>query len=461
MSIIRKIKDYYKFSKNKLLFTTPSHTQGEFIIPVMKKMLGEKFFKCDFSEIEGFDNLRQPETIIKDLMFQISQIYGTKQSFVLTNGSTSGIIASMLALLKKGDSVIVARNCHISIYNGLVLTGANPIWVMPEYNPDWDIFTNINPDKIENIFKTNNKIKACIITSPTYEGSYSDIETISKICKKYSAKLIVDEAHGALLNFFDTEIQPAVKSGADISIHSLHKTAGAPNPCSLLHISQNSEINPDLIQQGLNLINTTSPSYPLMLAVEATVKYLASKQGKTKLKDLYKNISDLKKNSNKKINYYNSRYADESKILLKFDNVDSMLAAEILNKQFNIEEEYTNRKSLLFITGIGTTKNKLNKLKAALNKIAENKTLTKTVNNLSENRFTIPKACYTPSDIHNMPDVSTIEIPIDFALDKIAAEPVAAYPPGIPLVLPGEILCNDVLNQIKQLCEKDSIKILK
>ena len=241
----------------------------------------------------------------------------------------------------------------------------------------------------------------------------------------------------------------------------MHKTAGAPNPCALLHISQNSEINPDLIQQSLNLINTTSPSYPLMLAVEATVKYLASKQGKTKLKDLYKNISDLKKNSNKKINYYNSRYADEGKILLKFDNVDSMLAAEILNKQFNIEEEYTNRKSLLFITGIGTTKNKLNKLKAALNKIAENKTLTKTVNNLSENRFTIPKACYTPSDIHNMPDVSTIEIPIDFALDKIAAEPVAAYPPGIPLVLPGEILSNDVLNQIKQLCEKDSIKILK
>ena len=119
MSLIRKIKDYYKTQK-RLLFTTPSHSLGNFIIPEAQKLLGKKFFRTDFSEIEGLDNLRHPEGAIKDLLAKISGIYNSKGSFVLTNGSTSGVLAAMLAILKQGDKVSVARNCHISVCNGLV-----------------------------------------------------------------------------------------------------------------------------------------------------------------------------------------------------------------------------------------------------------------------------------------------------------------------------------------------------
>lgn len=444
MSIIKRIQKFYKSSKS-LLFTTPSHSLGNFIIPSLKNILGEKYFKSDFSEIEGFDILRNPEGAIKDLQENIAKIYNAESSFILTNGSTSGVIAAMLATLKPNDKVLIARNCHISVYNGLVLTGANPIWFMPEFDKEWGIFKGITP---ENIKKNINKdIKVLIITSPTYEGIFSDIKEISKICKENNVLLIVDEAHGALLNFSNYKSKSAIQCGADIAIQSLHKTTGAPNPCALMHMSKN--ISHTKVQEALNLVNTTSPSYPLIAAIEGTVTYLNSVKGKNHIKKLFSDIEKFKQSLDKSIQVYSANN-DKTKILLKFNNINALKAAEILNESYKIEEEFTNNHALLFITGIGTDAKKLKTLSKALNKIAK---LKQVAIECKEQKYELPKAKYTPRTAYFM---QTTNKPKDQTIGLVSAEAIVPYPPGIPLILPGEIIDEQVLSYI----DKKEIKVI-
>lgn len=441
MSLIRKIKDYYKKGKS-LLFTTPSHAQGEFIIPAAKVILGKQFFKSDFSEIEGFDNLRNPEGVIKKINEKIACIYDTKASFMLTNGSTSGILAAMLAILKHGDKVLVARNSHISVYNGLVLTGAKPVWFMPDFDNEWGIYKGIKSFQIKEQLIKNKDIKAVIITSPTYEGLFSETEKISKICKENKVALIVDEAHGALLNFGKFKSKPASAYGADISINSLHKTAGAPNPCALLHISKSSAIQSCDIQNAINLINTTSPSYPLLCAIEACVNYLNSNRGKNHINKLITEINSFKKNLPDNLKIYEG-YSDPTKLLIKLDKASGYSISEILNREYKIEEEYSSDKAMLFITGIGTNKQKLNELKKALKQIQSKKKLYPSKEN--SNIFYIPEMQCTPCEAYqkNHKLVKKTD-----AKGMICASPITLYPPGIPIILPGEIFDEHTLAQI-------------
>ena len=448
MSIIKKIKNYHKSSKN-ILFTTPSHSLGNFIIPSLKNILGEKYFKSDFSEIEGFDNLRNPEGIIKNLQNSIANIYNTNASFILTNGSTSGIIAAMQAVLKPNDKVLIARNCHISVYNGLVLTGAEPIWFYPEYDNKWGIFKGVTVKDVQNIINNHKDIKALIITSPTYEGNFSNIKELSEICHKNNIILIVDEAHGALLNFSYLKDKSAIQCGADVTIQSLHKTAGAPNPCALMHISGN--INISKIQNALNLINTTSPSYPLIASIEATVNYLKSQKGKHKITKLFSDIEKFRLNLDKNITVY-SGINDPSKILLKFANIDSQKAANILNKKYKIEEEFTNNQALLFITGIGTDTQKLKILSKTLNNIAKIKLNT----NVKDDKFTdfvIPKVKYLPRTANFM---ETKTINKENSIGLVSGETIVPYPPGIPLIIAGEIITKEILSKI----DKQNINVI-
>ena len=448
MSIIKSIKNYHKKSQN-LLFTTPSHSLGNFIIPSLKNILGEKYFKSDFSEIEGFDNLRNPKGIIKNLQKSIANIYNTNASFILTNGSTSGIIAAMLAVLNPNDKVLIARNCHISVYNGLVLTGAEPIWFYPEYNSEWGIFNGVTAKDVQDIINNNDDIKALIITSPTYEGNFSNIKELSEMCHKKNIILIVDEAHGALLNFSHLKDKSAIQCGADVTIQSLHKTAGAPNPCALLHISD--KIPVSKVQKALNLINTTSPSYPLMASIEATVNYLDSVKGKNHIKKLISDIENFKLCLDENIIVYSANN-DPTKLLLKFSNIDSQKAANMLNSQYKIEEEFTNNQALLFITGIGTDTKKLKTLSRVLNQIAQIKQDTNIINEKVID-FTIPKVKYTPRAANFM---QTKTINKDDSIGLVSGETIVPYPPGIPLIIAGEIISKEIAEKI----DKQKIEVI-
>ena len=454
MSII-KYSEKFKNS-NRLLFTTPSHSQGEIIAPESLKMFGKGVFENDFSEIDGFDNLANPEGIIKETEETLAQIYGTKATFMLLNGSTSGMIASMLATLKKYEKVLVARNCHISVFKGLVLSRAFPVWLLPKYNKEWGVFEPIEPEQVEEVLKKNRDIRVFIMTNPTYEGLRADIFRISQVCKKYGVILIVDEAHGALWNFESSFGVPSVNLGADITFQSLHKTAGALNPSAIMHIGRSSTVEPQAVRNALNLITTTSPSYPLMMNIEATVNFLSSQEGKKQLAILRNNISDFIreiKNSPSIMVYSGNN--DPTKLLIRVASLSGPELSEILSEKFNVEEELSNDKSVLFLTGIGTTKKKLSRLLKVLKQIAsDNITLTVHNNELGDFKISEPRVKYSPGEIFNK---KAVEVEQKYLIARVAMETVINYPPGIPILLPGEVIRKEHLQFIQ---DKETFKVL-
>lgn len=449
-----------KFNKEKrVLFTTPSHNQGEFVIPKSAKILGKKIFKADYSEIEDFDNLANPQGVILESQLKASEIYNSKYSFYLTNGSTSGIIAAMNALLNQDDRVLIARNCHKAVYNGLVITGAHPIWLMPEFNEEWGIFKPIKAEQVEKILSQNENIKAFILTNPSYEGVISNIRKISEVCKKYKVQLIVDEAHGALWSFDGTIGTPAIFEGADVSIQSLHKTAGALNPSAVLHVSKISYVDIEKIQTSLNIITTTSPSYPLLSNIEATIEFLGSKQGKNKVSELIDNIIKFKKDLSKYENIQIfSANNDITKILIKVEGFNGYNLSDILFNKYKIEDELANDKSVLFLTGIGTSKNKLNKLKNALIKISKSVCEKSCLLNEDEQNKNLnypnPQLAISPRMAFNQPykNIKTKD-----SIGEISQELIMNYPPGIPILIPGEIIKDE---HLAFLSEYEYIKIL-
>ena len=336
-----------KQKNRKTLFTTPSH-DGKLCI--LHKFY--QWYRADISEVEVY----APETALIDAEQKASRIYQTKKTKFLTNGSTSGIIAAVLACCNPNDNLLIWENSHPCHKNAGKLAGANIIEYSLPYNEEWGVYESIN--NIEELLIEYSP-KAIIITSPSYEGIVSDIPYISKICKKHHVFLIVDEAHGALYPFSEHLPESAVKY-ADFTIQSLHKTAGGINPTALLHT--NSDLD---IESALKLINTTSPSYPMLMTIEANIKFLNSPQGRQKIENLIDEIKCLKKGF-KEIRFYGD---DITKLLIKKENLTGFELSEILFNKFNIEDERTNKKSTMLLTGLGTTSAKLLRLKKALLKI--------------------------------------------------------------------------------------------
>lgn len=329
------------------MFTTPSHGQRFFVFNKFRQ-----FYKCDISETDAHD----PQTALYKAQERASMIYGTKYTYFLTNGSTSGIIAAVLACTKKGDKVLIWRNAHPSHLNAVKLAGCEPVFYDLDINKEWGIPTALNSRSA--LLCRQENIKAVIVTSPSYEGIVSDIKAIKKVCEK--AYLIVDEAHGALYPFSEKLPESAVRI-ADFTIQSLHKTAGGLNPTALLHV--NGECN---AEKALAMINTTSPSYPLLATIEANINYLNSKKGRKKLDNLINCIEDLR-NSCPNITFGGD---DITKILIKKNGMTGFELSEKLFEDFDIEDEKTNEVSTMLLCGIGTDEKKLNKLKHALKKIS-------------------------------------------------------------------------------------------
>lgn len=336
------LKNILRKTNKKLLFTTPSHGQKFFIFNKFRQ-----FYKYDISETDTHN----PQEALINAQKRASKIYKTKQTLFLTNGSTSGIIAAVLACTKPNDNVLLWRNAHPCHLNAVKLAGCNPVFYDVPINEEWGIPNKTTPD-ILNL----SGIKAVIVTSPTYEGIVSDIKAIKKTCK--NAYLIVDEAHGALYPFSDKLPQSAVNI-ADFTIQSLHKTAGGLNPTALLHV--NCDID---ASKTLDMINTTSPSYPLLASIEANINYLNSKQGRKKIDNLISDIEYVHKNS------INIDFGgdDITKILIKKKGLTGFELSAKLYSQ-GIEDEKTNEISTMLLTGIGTSFKKLERLAKILKKI--------------------------------------------------------------------------------------------
>lgn len=330
-------------SFKNILFTTPSHAQKFFLFKKFRHV-----YKYDVSETDT----HSPQEMLYEAESNASKIYGTKQTKFLTNGSSSGIIGAVLSCVNEGDKVLVWRNAHRCHHNAIKLAGAIPVYYDLPLNEFGVTTAFTNPEKY-----LDKSIKAIIVTSPTYEGYVSDIKNIKSVCEKFGTYLIVDEAHGALYPFSEELPQTAIPY-ADFTVQSLHKTAGGLNPTALLHINCDIELK-------LDMITTTSPSYPLLMTIENNINYLASKRGKKEINKLINNLKKLRKD----LTDYQFGSDDITKILIKKEGLTGYKLSEKLY-ELGIEDEKTNKVSTMLLTGIGTKKDKLEKLKFALKKIS-------------------------------------------------------------------------------------------
>ena len=430
-------------------FHIPGHTKGKGVFKDFRKLIGEKALNIDTTD--EFDNLGtlHPATgPIKEAQELAAEAFGAKKTFFLLNGSTAGNLALAMSLTKKGQKIIVNRNCHRSILTGLMISGAEPVWICPNRIEDWSVWGNIDAAKIEELLEKNKDVSMVWITNPTYEGVVSDIKSISTVCKKYGIPLIVDEAHGCLWNFNKHLPETALKLGADAVVHSLHKTGGSMSQSSMLHIAKDSLIDEIAVEKALKLLHTTSPSLMLLASLDAARANLQSKSGQKQLDNAVKNAKYLRTRLDAIPGLHQLKgdfgyKTDVTKVFIKIDGLSGKRLESILEIDFGIEVESASDIGVLILCNIGNKHSDFKYLADSLEKIAS--THYQDIYYL-ENRKHMPML--EPKIKMSLRDAFYAEkerIPKTEAIGRISAEVVAECPPGISILLPGELITEEHL----------------
>ena len=443
-------------------FHIPGHTKGKAIFKDFRKLIGDKALNVDTTD--EFDNLGtlHPATgPIKEAQELAAQAFGAKKTFFLLNGSTAGNLALAMALTKKGQKIIVNRNCHRSILTGLIISGAEPIWICPNKIDDWSVWGNIDAQKIEELIKNNDDVSMVWITNPTYEGVVSDIKSISTVCKKYGIPLIVDEAHGCLWNFNKHLPETALKLGADAVVHSLHKTGGSMSQSSMLHIAKDSCLDEVAVEKALKLLHTTSPSLMLLASLDAARANLQSKAGQKLLDRAVKNAKYLRTRLDAIPNLHQLKgdfgyKTDVTKVFIRIDGLSGKRLESILEIDFGIEVESASDIGVLILCNIGNKRSDFKYLADALEKIAS--THYQDIYYL-ENRKHMP--FLEPQIKISLREAFYAEketVPKSDAIGRISAEVVAECPPGISILLPGELITQE---HLPYLNDYETLEVVK
>ena len=443
-------------------FHIPGHTKGLGTLPDFRKLVGKKALMVDTTdEFDNLGTLTPASGPIKEAEELAAQAFGAKKTFFLLNGSTIGNLAIAMGLTKKGQKVIVNRNCHRSILTGLIISGAEPLWVIPEKLNDWGIWGNINAKSVEDLLKENNDVSMVWITNPTYEGVVSDIEAIAKICKQYDVPLIVDEAHGCLWNFNSKLPTTSLKLGADIVVHSLHKTGGSMSQSSMLHISEDSKINAEDVERALMLLHTTSPSLMLLGSLDAARANLQSQRGQKQLSKTIANAKYLRSEIDKMQTIHHLKpgfgfKTDVTKVFIKADGLSGKRLESILEIDFGIEVESASDEGVLLLCNIGNKRSDFEYLVKCLKKVDTHD--YKDIYYL-ENKKHMPML--TPIIKKSLREAYFSEkeiIPKSEAIGRLSGEVVAECPPGISILLPGELITEA---HLPYLADYNVIEVLK
>lgn len=423
----------------------------------------EDAYTIDVTEVPGTDHLYQASGILKESMDHIAKMYGTKKSIFLVNGSTMGIISVIGGIHEAEDTVLVARNCHQSVYHGITLFKLKPLYIYPEVT-QFGLVGGIDPRKVEEALIANPKILSFIMTSPTYEGFISDVETIAKICHRYNVMLIVDEAHGAHLPFSKSLPYSAVNLGADIVIHSMHKTLPTFTQSALLHLNLEKETERKVLKM-LQMLQTSSPSYVMMAQMDMCIRQLMhqEKLWTSHLKNLEKvNNSLIKMKSIRSLSQYRNIgegivAKDPYKHVLLFEksNITGHDFNQILRKDYNIQLELSSKIHALGFFSIADRKSDLISYARAIKAI--DKKLKPLIKPLKvAHCFDKNEKVLEPYEAFSQ---KSERIPISQGLDRIAAGMITPYPPGIPMVVPGEKITKGLIQQIHKW-EEEGLEIL-
>lgn len=440
--MFEKLKAYCK--RDVYPFHMPGHKRN------YKELGSDLPYQFDITEIDDFDYLHNPNGIIKDINDKASAIYNCQYSFMLVNGSTSGVLSAISAITNYGDKVLVARNCHKSVYNAIEINGLEACYVLPEYDAEFDIHSVINPNSIKSALLEHNNIKAVILTSPTYEGFVSNIKDISDICHSFNVPLFVDEAHGAHLGLSEYFPSEAIKMGADIAVLGLHKTLPALTQCAVLNVNSNL-VDIYKLKEILSIYQTSSPSYILMSSIDKCLEYVSNDtQNKFEtynqnLIEFYKSVKSLK---HLKVLSYTTEYFDYGKIIISTlnSNISGIELSEILRNNYNIEIEMSCNSYVLAMTSICDRVEGFKKLSDALIKI--DKSLKSNTNTKNQIKLSIPKKI---NSVSNAKKLNGTFAKLENSVGKISLEYVFAYPPGIPILVPGEVIDEQIISVIKHL----------
>lgn len=428
MKLYDELKKYTR--KNIVAMHMPGHKR--------KKYIKNKIpYHLDITEINGFDNLHSATGILKHCQEKITKLYGTKQSFYLVNGSTSGILASIKTICNIGDKIVIPANCHKSVYHAIELLNLNVAFI-PLSVDENNIFKAIDPGDVEDVLNQNPDAKCVLITSPTYEGVMSDISSIAKIAHKHNIPLVVDEAHGAHLFL---EKKSAINFGADIVINSLHKTLPSLTQTAVLHVCSKL-IDTNKIKHNLGIFMSSSPSYILMASIDECVEFLI-KNGKKYYEKLQNNLNyfiNLSKNL-KYLKLFNND--DKSKIVILTNNSSingEALMQKLRQQKIELEMAYTNY-ALCYATMFDDKKS-FKKLFSALKKIDNSLTQK---DNIAIKQLCLPKV---KTNITKALEKGGTLQSLTSTIGCVSKEYVWLYPPGVPILIPGQVITKQVFDYI-------------
>ncbi|MGN0480411.1 MAG: aminotransferase class I/II-fold pyridoxal phosphate-dependent enzyme [Lachnospiraceae bacterium] len=410
----------------------------------------DSVYGIDITEIDGFDNLAHPTGIIHQLQQDMAGIYGTEASFMLVNGSSAGVLAAISGAAVRSDNkkIIIARNCHKSVYNAVYLNFLEAVYITPELDGEMGIWGRINPCKLEELIDRNPDICAVVITSPTYEGIVSDIEKISEITHKNRIPLIVDSAHGAHFKFSCDFPITAIEAGADIVIESLHKTLPALTQTAVLHVSKNSLIDCENIKRFVDIYQSTSPSYILMASISKCMEFVQEKQDEFHV--FTRRLKLFRKEVGKLNNIHLYPVDDLSKIIIYSPYLKGPEIYDILLKKYGIQLEMASLKYVIAMATVCDSQRNFDRFLEALRDIDKDFKPNKKYIDFIPFKSEKLEAAMNFREAFSCEKISIL---LEEAVGKISHEHIIAYPPGCPVVAAGEIFSENAVDTIKNYLE--------
>lgn len=432
-------------------FRIPGHRLERGISKRWTDKVGKEIFAYDVTETPFTDDLHSPEGAIQEAQELLRELYGADRSFFLVNGTTCGNEAMLLSAAFEGQEVMVARNAHKSAMMGLIISGAKPVYIMPEILDEWGLQGGITPEQVRRTFREHPKCKALFLVSPSYYGIVSDLKAIADICHEYGAMLLVDEAHGGHLYFHEELPEGAIVQGADMCVQSMHKVTGALTQSSVLHV-KSKLVDTERLSANLHIVQSTSPNYLLMTSLDCA-RYELAMNGKEMLKQALR----LAENARKRIQAIDGFRCMGQEVtgkagIIGVDATRLVISAkelgltgfeleEILFERYAVNMELADYENVLAIVTYANTQDELERLIMACEEIAQE------YNRIEEATCEQPKLPQLPEQVLTPRQAyfaKAEEIVWQQAVGSISAEMIAPYPPGIPIIYPGERITQEV-----------------
>lgn len=438
-------------------FDVPGHKRGKGN-PELVEFLGQSALSVDVGTMKLVDSLCHPVSVIKDAEAIAAKAFGAKNSFFMVNGTTSAVQSMILYACKRNDKIILPRNVHRSAINAVVLCGAKPVYVNPAIDKNLGIALGMSIADVEKAIKENPDAKAIYVNNPTYYGICSDIKKIVKLAHKHNILVLADEAHGAHFYFGKNLPISAMAAGADMASVSMHKSGGSLTQSSFLLLGK--RVNADYMRQVINLMQTTSGSYLLMSSLDISRRKLALNGP-----EIFDGVLELAEYARREINKIGDYYAFSTEIInsdsiydfdrtkLSVHSLDLGLAGievhDILRDEYGIQIEFGDIGNFLAYISIGDRFSDVERLVSALSEIRRRYKKPKT--GMLTQEYITPIVVKSPQDAFYAESES---LPLDKTCGRICGEFVMCYPPGIPVLSPGEMITEQIIEYIKYAKDK-------